>query len=107
MSKLIWVIVWLGVTVWSGLCWLTYQAVGLAGGFVARNADGVAGDPEVVEQFSSIALKSVELGEWVVIASWALGCVIAFALGWIASKLLARVNRQDVILANPPAPPAP
>ena len=49
MRRLLWAVAWIAVALWSLVAWGAYGLLDLFGGVAARNADIVAGNPELVE----------------------------------------------------------
>ncbi len=100
MKTAFWIILSLCIAVWSGLCWLAYQVIGVGGRYAARNADALGPDAEVVEQISNWALWGTSLGEWAVVGVWGLGVALALLLGLVANKFWRAAK-------EPPSPTPP
>ena len=64
MRRLLWVLAWTAVAIWSLFAWGAYGLLDFFGGIAARNADIVTGHPETVEWLSwgLMALRSLGLG---------------------------------------------
>ncbi|MFN0192644.1 MAG: hypothetical protein ACKVP5_11860 [Aestuariivirga sp.] len=88
MRKLIWFLTIAVVVVWSGLAWLVHAAIGVGGNFAASNADIVPLDPETVEWISWLASFGTGVGEWLVLAVWAVVAAVVLAIGAIFARLL-------------------
>jgi hypothetical protein len=88
MRKLIWVLTIAAVAVWSGIAWLVHAAIGVGGNLAASNADAVPLDPEAIEWISWLATAGTGLGEWLVIAVWAVVSALIFLVGAIAARFL-------------------
>jgi hypothetical protein len=96
MKLLIWFATVALAGVWSLLCWGAHVLIGYSGGVVARNADVVPWlPPELVELTSWLAIVGTNVGEWAVIAIWALGVVVLLVLGGVGSRLVGR-RRQRI-----------
>ena len=52
MRRLLWIIAWFAVVIWSLFAWGAYGLLDFFGGVAARNADIVTGHPETVEWLS-------------------------------------------------------
>ncbi len=52
MKRLLWILAWIAVAVWSLFAWGAYGLLDFFGGMAARNADIVTGHPETVEWLS-------------------------------------------------------
>jgi hypothetical protein len=88
MRKLIWFLTIAVVVVWSGLAWLVHAAIGVGGNLAASNADIVPLDPETVEWISWLASFGTGVGEWLVLAVWAVVAAVVLAIGAIFARLL-------------------
>jgi hypothetical protein len=88
MRKILWPIVVLGIVVWSALAWIANAVIQWGGNIASSNVDQVPVDPETVEMFSWLAIFGTDVLQWMVIAVWGLGVVIALALGFLGQKLL-------------------
>jgi hypothetical protein len=93
MKKLVWGIIAIGIALWSGLAWLAYQIVGWGGHVASGNADILTPHPETVEWLSWLAIFGTGVAEWIVLAVWAIGVVIALALGALGGRLLPHVGK--------------
>ena len=88
MKKLLWPIVGFGIAIWSGLAWAAHSLIGWGGQIVSSNADIVTPHAETVEWLSWLAIFGSGVGEWLIIGVWAIGVLIALALGFAGSRLL-------------------
>jgi len=71
MKTIVWSIFAVALAIWSLLAWGAHAFVDAAGGFAARNADAAPVSPEAVEFLSWFAYLGAGVGEWLVIAVWA------------------------------------
>lgn len=94
MKTLIWIITAAVLGLWSLLAWFAHGLVGIAGGLIATNADIVPADPLLVEWASWLALAGTGIGEWLVIAVWAVVAVLLLAMGFAATRLLPRLGSR-------------
>ena len=98
MRALIWTATGVVVALWSLVAWLTHGLVGVAGNLVATNADIIPADPLLVEWASWLASAGTGVGEWLVVAVWALVSLIILALGFVVTRLAPRrrILQSDV-----------
>lgn len=93
MKTAIWIVTWVVIAVWSGLSWIAHGLIGVGGNLVANNADIIpAADPLLVEWASWLAIAGTGVGEWLVIALWAIVSLVLLALGFIAARLAPRLK---------------
>ena len=88
MKTVIWIATALVLGLWSLLAWITHGLVGVAGSLVASNADIIPADPLLIEWASWLASAGTGVGEWLVVALWALISLVMLALAFVATKLL-------------------
>ena len=89
MKTLIWAVTGVVIAIWSGLCWIAHGLVSVGGNLVANNADIIpAVDPLIVEWASWLASVGTGVGEWLVIAIWAIVSLVIFALGFVVTRFL-------------------
>jgi hypothetical protein len=87
MQRLVWFGVAAILALWSGLAWIVHSLIGIGGGFAARNAD-IVPSPEAVEWLSWLSLFGTSLGEWIVLAIWAIGAGLLLLFGFAGTRLL-------------------
>lgn len=94
MRRLLWVLAWIAVAIWSLFAWGAYGLLDFFGGVAARNADIVTGHPETVEWLSwgLMALKGLGLGAVVVV--WALVSLLILAVPAVLGLFLGS-TRHD------------
>lgn len=92
MKTLIWIGTGLVIAIWSLVAWITHGLVGLAGSMVAANADIMPADPLLIEWASWLARAGTGVGEWLVVALWALVSLVLLGLGFVATKLVPRLG---------------
>jgi hypothetical protein len=93
MRKLIGAITAAVIAVWSLIAWIVYKLIGFGGNVAAANVDIVPVDPEAVEWLSWLAQFGASLGEWAVIAVWAIVAAIIALIGYIAAQVVP--NKAD------------
>ena len=94
MKNLIWILTAAIIGLWSLLAWITHGLVSVAGNLVANNADLLPADPLLIEWASWLASAGTGVGEWLVVAVWALVSLVLLALGFIATRLLPRFRQS-------------
>jgi len=92
MKTLVWTLTTVVIALWSLVAWITHGLVGVAGGFVASNADILPADPMLVEWASWLASAGTGVGEWLVVALWGFVTLVLVALGFVATKLVPRLS---------------
>jgi hypothetical protein len=95
MRRLLWIVAWVAVAIWSLFAWGAYGLLDFFGGIAARNADMVTGHPETVEWLSwaLMALRGLGLGAVVVV--WALVSLLILAVPAVLGLFLGSVRRQQ------------
>ena len=90
MRRLLWVLAWIGVAVWSLFAWGAYGLLDFFGGFAVRNADVVTGHPETVEWLSWALAVLRGLGLGAIIFVWGLVSLLILAVPAVLSLLVGR-----------------
>ncbi|MFO1122753.1 MAG: hypothetical protein U1F47_10590 [Hyphomicrobiales bacterium] len=93
MRNLVWIATAAVIALWSGAAWLLHAAIGLGGSLAATHADLIPATPELVEWASWLALFGTGVGEWLVIAIWAVVSATLLTLGFVATRLMPRLTR--------------
>ena len=95
MRRLLWVLAWTAVAVWSLFAWGAYGLLDFFGGVAARNADIVTGHAETVEWLSwgLTALRGLGLGAIVVV--WGLVSLLILAVPAVLSLFLGGSRRSS------------
>jgi hypothetical protein len=94
MKTLVWSLTGVAVGLWSLLAWIMHGLVGVAGGLIASNADILPVDPLLVEWASWVASAGTDIGEWLVIAVWALVSLVLVGLGYVATRLVPKLSSR-------------
>ncbi len=94
MKTLIWIATAVVIGLWSVVAWITHGLVSVAGNLVASNADLLPADPLLIEWASWLASAGTGVGEWLVIAVWALVSAVVLALGFVATRLVPRLGQS-------------
>jgi len=116
MKRLLWILAWIAVAVWSLFAWGAYGLLDFFGGLAARNADIVTGHPEAVEWLSWALMTLRSLGLGAIVAVWGLVSLVILAVPAVLGLFLgdSRRDRQDYDWRGPrfdsrpsdPYPPA-
>ena len=99
MTRVLWVLAWIAVAVWSLVAFSAYGLLDLFGGLLARNADSLASDAGTVEWLFWVANGLKNLGLTAILVVWGLVSLAMLAVPWGLSRLAARAN------APPPRDP--
>lgn len=94
MKTLVWALTGVVLLLWSLVAWIAHGLVGAAGSIVASNADLIPADPQLIEWASWLASAGTGVGEWLVVAVWALVSLVLVALGVVAARLAPRLARR-------------
>src|SRR5690348_10051406 len=98
MRRLLWILAWIAVAIWSLFAWGAYGLLDFFGGVAARNADVVTGHPETVEWLSwaLTVLRSLGLGAIVIL--WGFVSLLILAVPAVLGLLLggSRRDRRDI-----------
>lgn len=90
MKTLIWSLVALLVLLWSALAWAVHVLLGASGAVISGNADLLPVPPEMVELTSWLASAGAGVGEWLIIALWAIVSAVILASGFVLTRLTPR-----------------
>jgi uncharacterized membrane protein YphA (DoxX/SURF4 family) len=94
MKTLIWIITAAVIGLWSLIAWITHGLIGVAGSLISANADIVPADPLLVEWASWLASAGTGIGEWLVVAVWAVVSGLLLVAGFAATRLLPRFSSR-------------
>lgn len=94
MGKLVWILTWTVIAIWSAFAWIAHSLIGVGGGLIANNADLVPSSPEVVEWTSWLVTVGTSVGEWAVIGIWAVVSLLMYIVGFVAARILSGTRRQ-------------
>ena len=90
MTRLLWLLAWIGVAIWSLFAWAAYGLVDLFGGLAARHADTVTGHPDTVVWLSWTFGVLRDLGLGAIVVVWALGSLVMLAVPWAIDRFVGR-----------------
>src|SRR3712207_8937978 len=88
MRRLLWILAWIAVAVWSLFAWGAYGLLDFFGGFAARNADIVTGSPEAVEGLSWALTTLRGLGLGAIVVVWGLVSLLILAGSAVVGAVL-------------------
>jgi hypothetical protein len=94
MRRLLWVLAWVAVAVWSLFAWGAYGLLDFFGGVAARNADIVTGHPETVEWLSWALAVLRSLGLGAIVFVWGLVSLLILAVPAVLSLVLGRSHPE-------------
>jgi hypothetical protein len=101
MGRLVWVLGWIAIAIWSLVAWISYGLLDVVGGFATRNADRVIDYPEGVE-FLSWAFSALQgLGGFAIVAVWALVSLAMLAATAILARILGAVTGRPHAVPGP------
>jgi hypothetical protein len=90
MRRLLWILAWIGVALWSLFAWGAYGLFDLFGDIAVRNADAVTNHPETVEWLSWALSVLRSLGLAAIVAVWAAISLMILAVPAILGFFLGR-----------------
>lgn len=90
MRRVVWVLAWIGVAIWSLFAWGAYGLLGFFGDIAVRNADIVTRHPETVEWLSWALATLRGLGLAAVIIVWGLVSLLILGVAAILGYVLGR-----------------
>jgi hypothetical protein len=96
LRKIIWVIAWICVGLWTATAAVGYWIIGTVTGFAANNADKVGGSAETVEFVNWLALLLQNVGEIAAIILWAVIALAILAIAWVITKVASRSSQAPV-----------
>lgn len=91
MKALVWTLTAAALLLWSLVAWVTHGLVGVAGSLVTGNVDMIPADPVLTEWAWWLASMGTGIGEWLVVAVWAVVSLGLVALAFVATRLLPRL----------------
>ncbi|MFL5188223.1 MAG: hypothetical protein ACJ8CF_03320 [Microvirga sp.] len=95
MKRLLWILAWIAVAVWSLFAWGAYGLLDFFGGFAARNADIVTGHPETVEWLSWALMTLRSLGLGAIVVVWGLVSLVILAVPALLGLFLSGSSRDQ------------
>ncbi|NBJ13175.1 hypothetical protein [Microvirga arsenatis] len=94
MKRLLWVLAWIAVALWSLFAWGAYGLLDFFGGVAARNADIVTGHPETVEWLSWALTTLRGLGLGAIVVVWGLVSLLILAVPAVLGLFLGGSRRD-------------
>ena len=92
MRRLLWVLAWISVAIWSLFAWGAYGLFDLFGGVAVRNADMVTNHPESVEWLAWALAVIRSLGLTAIVVVWAAISLMILAVPAVLGLFLGRPN---------------
>jgi hypothetical protein len=92
MRRLLWVLAWIGVALWSLFAWGAHGLLEVFGDLAIRNADIVSGHPETVEWFSWGLTMLRSLGLGAIVFVWAAVSLLILAVPAVIGLILPRAH---------------
>ena len=87
MSRLLWILGWIGFAIWSLFSAAAYGLVDLVGQAAMRNADAFSADPETVEWIWRTFSWGRGLSVSVILIVWGLVSLAILAVPWLYDRL--------------------
>lgn len=108
MTRLIWVLGWIAVAIWSLFAFAAYGVVDLIGTVVARNSDMFSSDPETVEWIFHAVGWARSLSGSVILVAWGVVSLAILFVPWVVGRFARRAavaprRRPDGIVDLGPA----
>lgn len=97
MRRLLWIVAWFAVAIWSLFAWGAYGLLDFFGGVAARNADIVPGNPEAVEWLSWALITLRGLGLGAIVFVWGLVSLLILAVPAVLSLFLGSARRETYV----------
>jgi ABC-type Na+ efflux pump permease subunit len=94
MRRLLWIVAWMAVALWSLFAWGAYGLLDFFSGVAARNADVVTGHPESVEWLSWALTTLRGLGLGAIVFVWAVVSLLILAVPAVLGLFFGSA-RQD------------
>jgi hypothetical protein len=94
MKRLLWILAWIAVALWSLFAWGAYGLLDFFGGLAARNADIVTGQPEAVEWLSWALMTLRGLGLGAIVVVWGLVSLLILAVPAVVGLFLGGSRRD-------------
>ena len=95
MKRLLWILAWIAVAIWSLFAWGAYGLLDVFGAFAARNADIVTGHPETVEWLSWTLMTLRSLGLGAIAIVWGLVSLLILAVPALLGLFLGDSRREQ------------
>ena len=87
MSRLLWVLSWAGIAIWSLFAFAAYGLVDFLGQTAMRNADAFSTDPETVEWIFRVFSWGRGLSVSVILIVWGTVSLAILAVPWLFDRL--------------------
>lgn len=104
MLRLIWVLAWIAVAIWSLVAFAGYGLVDVLGGVLARNADAFADRPETVETLFKLLNGLKSFGLAAILVLWGAVSLAILGVPWFLGRAVSTPRDPGL---RPPASRAP
>ena len=94
MRRLLWIVAWMAVALWSLFAWGAYGFLDFFGGVAARNADIVPGNPEAVEWLSWALMTLRGLGLGAIVFVWGLVSLLILTVPAVLGLFFGSARRD-------------
>ena len=102
MRRLLWVLAWIGVALWSLFAWGAYGLLDVFGDVAVRNADIVSDHPETVEWLSWGFSVLRNLGRGAIVFVWGAVSLLILAIPAVIGLILpTRPADRDIAWQDP------
>lgn len=102
VRKLIWGFTWFLVIGWTLVAWVGHGLVGLVTGFVGAGSAELTGFQVDPASLPGLAELTRDLGEFAIIAVWALGTFGLLAIGWLLSLFFPKRAKPAPVMVPMP-----
>lgn len=89
MLRLLWVLAWIAVAVWSLVAFAGYGLVDVLGGVLARNADMLSDRPETVETLFKVLNGLKSFGLAAILLVWGAVSLAILGVPWFVSRAVS------------------
>jgi hypothetical protein len=90
MSRLFWVLAWVGVGIWSLVAFLAYGVLDVIGSAAMRNADMFSSDPETVVWIFRVFSWLHGLSTSIALVVWGVVSLAILAVPWLLDRMVGR-----------------
>jgi len=95
MRRLLWVLAWIAVALWSLFAWGAYGLLDIFGDLAVRNADIVSDHPETVEWLSWAFATLRSLGLGAIVFVWGAVSLLILAVPAVIGLILPRADSVE------------
>ncbi len=88
MRRVVWILAWIGVALWSAASLGAYALVDLFGDIAYRHADVVSTDPETVVWVAWAVDLVRDLGLGALVVLWVVVALLILGVAWIITRFI-------------------